>query len=171
MATQSLRTQQLAFIFNGSYRTTTDYDSIAAKFDHNWAIALAAGTGSGQANFAYQDSITIAASSSTTVDLFALTDAFGNVVAPTICKVLAIRLKSSAYAAASLNVGAAAANIFSPHLAASNDIFVVRYQGWVIFVAKDATAFPIDATHRNLKILNNSTTQSVDVDLVVVGVK
>lgn len=171
MATQSLKSNQLTFIFNGSYRTTTDYDPIASKFDHNWAIELANGTGSGQANFAYQDQITITASSSSTVDLFALTDAFGNSVAPTICKVLAIRLYSSSDTAASINVGAAASNIFSPHLAASNDIVVIRYQGWAIFVAKDATGYAIDATHRNLKILNNSATQSVVVDLVMVGVK
>lgn len=170
MAT-SLNVNKLSMIFNGSYRATNDYGSKAAKFDHDWAIALTNGTGNGSANFAYQDQITIAASSSSTVDLYALTDEFGTAMVPIICKLLAIRLYSSSDTAASLNVGAAASNIFSAHLADSTDIVKVRYQGWAVFACMDATGYVIDATHRNLKILNNSSTQSVTVDLVVVGVK
>lgn len=170
MAT-SLNTNRLSFVFNGSYRATNDYGSKAAKFDHDWAIALTNGTGSGSANFAYQDQLTIAASSSTTIDLSSLTDEFGSAAAPTICKLLAIRLYSSSDTAATLSVGAAASNIFSAHLADPTDIVKVRYQGWAVFAAPDATGYAIDATHKNLKIANNSSTQSVTVDFVFVGVK
>lgn len=171
MATQSLRVNELSFVFNGSYRTTTDYDPIASKFDHDWAIELTNGTGSGNANFAYQDQLTISASSSSTVNLYALTDAFGNAIAPARAKLVAVRLYSSSDTAATINVGAAASDVFSPMFADDTDIAVVRYQGWVVWVAKDATAYVIDNTNKNLKIANNSATQSVVVDLVVIGVK
>lgn len=168
---QTLRTNSLTFIFNGSYRNTTDYDPISQKFDHNWAIALSNGTGSGSANFAYQDQLTINASSSTTVDLSSLTDAFGNAIAPTLIKVLAVRLYSSSDTSATLNVGAAATDIFSSIFANSSDIAIVRYQGWLVFACTDATGYDVSSTVKNLKIANNSSSQSVVVDLVVVGVK
>lgn len=170
MATQTLRSNELTFIFNGAYRTTTDYDPIASKFDHDWAIALTNGTGSGNANFAYQDQLTISASSSTTVNLFALTDAFGNAIAPARAKVVAVRLTSSTDTAATLNVGAAASDVWCP-FADDTDIQVVRYQGWWVIACLDATGYVIDNTNKNLKIANNSATQSVTVDLVVIGVK
>jgi hypothetical protein len=167
----SLKTNTLTWQFNGSYRATNDYGSNAAKFDHDWAIALANGTGSGYANFAYQDQLTITASSSSTLDLTALVDEFGVTQTMTKVKVLAIRLYSSSDTSATLNVGAAAATIFSPMFAASNDIAVVRYQGWLVFACKDATAYTVDATHKSLKIANNSSTQSITVDVVIVGEK
>lgn len=170
MAT-SLKVNNLAMVFNGSYRATNDYGSKAAKFDHDWAIALTNGTGSGSANFAYQDQLTISASSSSTVDLNALTDEFGNAIAPSKVKLLAIRLYSSSDTAASLNIGGAASNTFSAIVANANDIVVCRYQGWIVFACTDSTGYAVDATHKDLKILNNSSTQSVVVDLVVVGVK
>lgn len=166
----TLKTNQLTFIFDGSYRTTNDYGSKAARFDHDWAITLANGTGNNQCNFAYQDQITITASGSSTIDLFALTDEFGAAVAPAKAKVIAIRLYSSTDTAASLNVGAAASNIFAAHLANSNDIIVVPYTGMWIATAP-RSGFTIDATNRNLKIANNSATQSVVVDFVMVGTK
>jgi hypothetical protein len=171
MVTQTLRSNELTFIFNGAYRTTTDYDPIASKFDHDWAIALTNGTGSGNANFAYQDQLTIAATAGSTVNLFALTDAFGNAIAPARAKVVAIRLTSSADTAASLTVGAAGSDVFSPMFGNDNDVAIVRYQGWVVFACLDATGYVIDNTNKNLLITNNSATQSVTVDLVVIGVK
>lgn len=170
MAT-SLKVNKLSFVFDGSYRATNDYGSKAAKFDHDWAIALTNGTGSGNANFAYQDQLTINASSSQTIDLNSLTDEFGSPIAPSKIKLLAIRLNSSTDTAASLNVGAAASNKFSPMFADPSDIAVVRYQGWMIFACLDATGYAVDATHKDLKIANNSASNSAVVDLVVIGVK
>jgi hypothetical protein len=165
----TLKTNQLTFIYKGSLRNTNDFSSNAAKFSHDWAIALANGTGSGYANYAYQDQLTINASSSTTLDLRALTDEFGVSRTFTKVKVLAIRLNASSDTSATLNVGAAATNIFSAFLADDTDIVKVRYQGWFVVAAKDATAFTVDATNKDLKIANNSASNSVTVDVVIVG--
>jgi hypothetical protein len=165
----TLKTNQLTFIYKGSLRNTNDFTSNAAKFSHDWAIALANGTGSGYANYAYQDQLTINASSSTTLDLTALTDEFGVSRTFTKVKVLAIRLNSSSDTAATLNVGAAATNIFSSIFADSTDIVKVRYQGWVVFACKDATGYAVSGTVKSLKIANNSASNSVTVDVVIVG--
>lgn len=168
MAT-SLKVSDLGFVFGGSFRKTNDFGSVAAKFDHDWAIALANGTGSGYANFAWQDQLTITASSSSTIDLRALTDEFGTSQTVARVKVFAVRLNASSDTSATLNVGAAASNPWAAPFAATNDVAVVRYQGWLVFACKDATAYVTSTTSKDVKIANNSSTQSVTVDVVVVG--
>lgn len=167
---QTLKTNQLQFVLDASYRNTNDYGTDPSRFLHSWVHSLTNGTGNNQANFAYADQITIASSSSTTIDMFSLTDRFGNAIAPSKAKLIAVRLYSSSDTSASLNIGAAASNIFAAHLANSNDIIVVPYTGMWIATAP-RSGFTIDATNRNLKIANNSATQSVVVDFVLVGVK
>jgi hypothetical protein len=168
MAT-SLRTNQLTFIFDGSFRKTNDYNGVATPFKHDWAIALANGTGSGYANFAWQDEYTIAASGNQVVDLRALTDDYGTAQVCTKVAVLAIRLNASSDTAATISVGNAASNGFTGICSSLTATIPIRYEGWVVWVCKDATKMATSATDRNVKILNNSSTQSVDVDVVVIG--
>jgi hypothetical protein len=149
MAT-SLRTNDLRFVFDGSYRATNDFGSKAAPFEHAWAIALANGTGSGYANFAWQDQVTI-------------TQLMARV------KVLAIRLTSSSDTAATISVGGAASDPWAAIVGNTNDLITVRYQGWMVLACLDATGYVTSGTSKVVKILNNSSTQSVTCDIVVVG--
>jgi hypothetical protein len=165
----TLRTNQLTFIFDGSFRSTNDYNGKSAPFKHDWAVALANGTGSGNANFAWQEEYTIAASGNQVVDLRALVDEFGTTQVVSRVAVIAIRLNASSDTAATLAVGNAASNAFTGLCSSTTATLPVRYQGWFVFVCSDATKLATSATDRNIKILNNSASQSVDVDVVVVG--
>lgn len=168
---QTLKTNNLQFVFDGSYRNTNDFATDASRFLHSWVLSLTNGTGSGNANFAWADQLTINASSSTTLDLSSLTDRFGNAIAPTIVKLFAIRLTSSSDTAATISIGNAAATQWVSILEGTNDLAKIRYQGFAIFACKDATGYAIGGSNKSLKILNNSGTQSVVVDVLVVGVK
>lgn len=171
MAT-SLKVNELTMKFNGSYRATNDYGSKAAKFDHDWAIALTNGTGAGSANFAYQDQITITATSNNAFDLYGgMTDEFGTAIVPSTLKLVAIRLNTSTDTAATISIGNGASNQWISAIEGTNDLVKVRLGGWVVFACTDATGYAVSNTNKTLKILNNSATQSVTVDLVVVGVK
>lgn len=169
---QTLSVNNLQFVLDASYRNTHDYGTDPAKFLHSWVIALTNGTGSGNANFAYSDQITIASSSSTTINLYSLTDRFGNAMAPSAVKLFAVRLYSSSDTAATISIGGSTAgNEWLSLLPNSSDLITVRYQGSFIAMCKDATGYAVSNTNKNIKITNNSATQSVVVDVVVVGVK
>jgi hypothetical protein len=168
MAT-SLRTNDLRFVFDGSYRATNDFGSKAAAFEHDWAIVLANGTGSGYANFAWQDQVTIVASGNTTFDLRALADEFGTTQLMARVKVIAIRLTSSSDTAATISVFGAASDPWAAPVGNVNDLVTVRYQGWMVLACLDATGYVTSGTSKVVKILNNSSTQSVTCDIVVVG--
>jgi hypothetical protein len=168
MAT-TLRTNDLRFVFDGSYRATNDFGSKACPFEHEWAITLANGTGSGYANFAWQDQVTIAASGNTTFDLRALADEFGTTQLMARVKVLAIRLTSSSDTAATISVFGAGSDPWAAPVGNVNDLVTVRYQGWMVLACLDATGYVTSGTSKVVKILNNSSTQSVTCDIVVVG--
>lgn len=168
---QTLKTNELKFVFDGSYRNTNDFGTDASRFLHSWVLNHTNGTGSGNTNFAWSDQLTITASNSSTIDLSSLTDRFGNAIAPSKIKVLAIRLTSSSDTAATISIGGAASNAWTSLLENSSDLLKIRYQGSFMAMCTDSTGYAISGTNKNLKILNNSATQSVVVDVLVVGVK
>jgi len=168
---QTLKTNALQILFDGSYRNTNDFGTDASRFLHSWSLALTNGTGSGNANFAWSDQITITSSSSSTIDLSSLTDRFGNAIAPTKIKAIGIRLTSSTDTAASISVGAAASNQWTSLLQDATDLIKIRYQGSFMAMCTDSTGYAVSGTNKSLKILNNSATQSVVVDVFVIGVK
>lgn len=176
MATQTLTTRQLRVILDATYRQTTTLAegsrSNPAKFDHDWALALANGTGAGQANFAWRAQYSIAAGGNQVVDLSALTDEHGNAIAPSKYKAILVRLnEETTDAAATLSVGNAAANAWTGICSSATALLTVRHGGWIAFACTDATGFAVAGGSKNVKILNNSGTAAAVVDVVVVGVK
>lgn len=168
---QSLKVNNLQVVVDATYKNTHDFGTDIAKIFHSWVLSLTNGTGSGSANFAWSDQITITASGSSTIDLSSLTDRFGNAIAPTIVKLLMVRLTSSSDTAASISLGGAASNAWTALLLNSSDLLKIRYQGFALFACKDATGYAVGGSDKNLKILNNSSTQSVVVDVAILGVK
>lgn len=168
---QTLKTNALQFLFDGSYRNSNDFGTDPSRFLHSWLLPLTNGTGANNANFAWSDKLTITASNSSTIDLSSLTDRFGNAIAPTIIKLFGVKLVSSTDTAATISIGNAASNQWVSVIEGTNDLVKIRYGGFAVFGCKDATGYAVSGTNKNLKILNNSATQSVIVDVVVVGVK
>lgn len=168
----SLRTNTLTFIYDGSLRKTNEFAyGVTAAIKHDWAIALANGTGSGNANFAWQDQITIAATANSVIDLRALTDEFGVAQVVTKVAVFAVRLTSNTPAdvTGTLSVFGAAADPWAAPVGNVNDLMTVTYQGWLVLVSKTAAKYATSASSKNVKILNNSATAAATVDVVVVG--
>jgi hypothetical protein len=168
---QTLKTQLLNFSLDAFYSNTNDFSTDTARFLHSWVLSLTNGTGANNANFAWSDKLTITSSSSSTIDLSSLTDRFGNVIAPTKVKLFGVKLVSSTDTAATISIGNAAGNQWVSILAGTNDLVNIRYGGFAVFGCADSTGYAISGTNKDLKILNNSATQSVIVDVVVIGVK
>lgn len=168
---QTLKVNRCEFVLDASYRNTHDFGTDPFAFLYSWVLSLTNGTGADQANFSWSDAITITASSSSTIDLNALTDRAGNAIAPSIVKLIGVKLYSSSDTAATISIGNAASNQWVSLLEGTNDLAKIRYGGFVLAGARDATGYAVSGTNKNLKILNNSATQSVVVHVVVVGVK
>lgn len=128
-------------------------------------LALANGTGSGQANAYWRDVVTIAASGTATIDLRSLTlKAFAGTGTLTLASVKAICIRNRS-TTASLSVGASATNRWTGlaagaiTLAGSGCLYATNVAGW-------ATS----ASDKVLAITNNGAA-SADVEVIVAGVK
>lgn len=171
MAT-SINIQQLGFTLKGSYRKTNNFaGGLFAPFSHDWAITLANGTGAGFSNFMWQSEFTIAATLFSTIDLRALPDEFGTTQTVTKVALFAIRYKSNSPTdtTGTLSVGNGGANSWTGICGTAASLLSVRYQGFHIFLAQDATKFATSAGSKDVKILNNSATAVATVDVLVVG--
>lgn len=156
-----------------------DYESVqswgnsvnAAQFSYSQAYT--AGTGANQADTIYLTTGTIAASGSTTIDLTALTDIYGNNISFARVKALYFELQTTT-TASSVSIGNAAANQAlqgaANFLDAGTDIIRVLNGGCLFFSAgPSSTAFTVDSTHKSLKFLNNDGSNTATYRLCIVG--
>jgi len=94
-----------------SVTKASDFQAITQKFAHTISEAIAAGTGSGQADILWADERTLAADATEDLDLAGvLTDAFGDTV--TLVDVKAILIENTSTTASIISVMQAAANGF-----------------------------------------------------------
>lgn len=168
---QSLRVNKLAFNLQATYRNTNGIITTNSIFDHLWPFNITNGTAANQFNFAWHSELTINASSSTTLDLTALTDDFGIVQTLLKLKLLAVKVISSSDAAAQLKVGASGTGAFFAIFGTIADSIVLNVGAINVLVAPDATAYAVDGTHKLVKFANLSALQPVVVDVVIAGVK
>lgn len=129
---------------------------------HNWAF----GTGAGQVNVIYQDSVSIADGADTTIDLYAsgtLLDIFERALTMETLKFLYIKNTS---ADATLLVGGGASNDLLL-FAATSDIVKIPPGGSAILYNDVAGSGILLTTNKNLKLAHDGTGSSAMVVYVV----
>lgn len=130
------------------------------------SVALTNGSAAGQADAYWRDLIAIPASSSATVDLFALPmSAFGGTGSLALYKIKMLLVINRSEAAA-ISFGAADANRWSGHSAGA----IALPAGATLFALDTANGYPVSGSSRNVVIQNQSATAAASVDLYIAGV-
>jgi hypothetical protein len=147
-----------------------DLGSAAASISAADEVSYADGAGAGQANRAWQDTRTLAASATEDLDLAGtLTDAFGATV--TFARVKAIRIKAAPDNTNNVVVGAASSNAWASLLNATGTL-TLRPGAFVELAVSeaDATGYAVTAgTGDLLKVANSGAGSSVSYDIVIIG--
>ncbi len=124
------------------------------------------GNGTGNVNKLYSKKLTIAAGSSTTLNLLD-GSLFGNVIGESLVygnvKVLAVQ---NLHATDNLEIGNAAADPWDTWLASAGSIALAEANGLLLAVKK--AGWTVDATHKNLKI-HNPGANSIDFEIAIFG--
>ena len=129
----------------------------------------ASGTGANQADRLFTDTRTLAASANEDLDLAGvLLDAFGSAI--TFVRIKALLVKAASGNTNNVKVKPAAANGWLGPFNAAADTVSVKPGGTALFVAPDATAWPVTAATADLlNIANSGAGSSVTYDIVIVG--
>ena len=133
------------------------------------AIALADGTGLGQADRIFHDRRTLAASANEDLDLAGvLTDAFGAVI--TFARIKALLIAADPGNTNNVIVGNAAANGFVSWVGAATHTVTVRPGGLLLLAASDVTGYTVTAATADLlRVANSGAGTSVTYDVVLIG--
>lgn len=134
----------------------------------DWSAQLSNGTGAGQASQVYQDTGSLGASASVSLDLAgSLTNIFGVTITFTKIKLLAIRAAAANNVANNLLVSRPASNGLVWFSAAS-DAFFLAPGAWNIFY--DPVGVTVTAATGDILTLTNSAgTNTIGYDIVIVG--
>ncbi|MEP3857289.1 MAG: hypothetical protein ABJM39_09630 [Porticoccus sp.] len=121
----------------------------------NSLLQLLNGTGADQANQAFSDERTLAASTSESLDLAgSLTDAFGASI--TFTKIKAMLVIADEGNGDNIEVGGAASNGFASFLGDASDVVLVPPGGLFLLTAPDADGFAVTASTGDLLKINNA---------------
>lgn len=143
-----------------------DLGQASARFDGHAAKALANGTGAQQADLVWADTITIAPSSDTTLDLTALANGpLGGTI--NMAKVKAIHIRAAAANVNNVVVGDAAEDPFVGPLGGTDPTLTVPPGGDVLLSAPAGGWATASAT--DLMLANSGAGSSVTLDIVIVG--
>lgn len=167
MATLTAITGELDVRLRLAIEATADFDNATQDIIKSLARRLSVGTGADQANAAWADSRTLSASASETLDLQSLTNGLGQTVTFTKIKWLLFVNTTTGSGAV---VGGAAANVWAAHVGDDTDTNTVPAAGILLLADNGSTGYAVDATNKNLKILNSSGAASLTYDLFIVGV-
>ena len=161
---------QLLVAVRLQYGSARDLGSPKYPLSVSKAANLTSGTGANQASKVFDDTRTLAASTTEDLDLAgSLVDAFGATL--TFTKIKGLVVAAHADNVNNVVVGGAASNGFINWVADATDKVVVRPGGVFALFAPDATAYAVTAaTGDLLRIGNSGAGTSVVYDLVVVGV-
>lgn len=148
---------------------TQDFTTTTDPLSRIWSTHLESGTGAGQADKAFHDQRTLAASATEDLDLAGiLTDVFG-------AAITFVRIKGLFVAAAATNTNnviiGAGTNPWATLLSATGTV-TLKPGGYCGFGAGagDAVGWPVTAaTGDILKVANSSSGTSVTYDVVIVG--
>lgn len=165
----ALNNCSIALTVQAALQSALDVGAAEYKFNTGKSIALASGTGAGQADKVFTDTRTIAASGTDDLDLAgSLVDGLGQTL--TFVKVKAIIVIAADGNTNDVVVGAAASNQFVGPFGAATHTLKVRPGGFVAFACKDATAWGVTAaTGDLLRVANGGAGTSVDYTVIVIG--
>lgn len=168
----------MANSFNGKFRVISDF-KYSSTLDIGTAIhnvLVDAGTlftngeGANQAEVAFTDQRTLAASTGEDLDLSgtSLQDAFGNNVAFTSIKVMIVSAASGN--TNNVLVGGASATAFSAFVSDPTDEVVIVPGGTFVLIAPSAAGYAVSAGATDLlRIENSSSGTSVTYDITLIG--
>lgn len=150
------------------YTSPLDLSTTINHLDFTRSLALASGTGSGQADKVWHDERTLTASSSEDLDLAgSLTDAFGATL--TFARIKAVILTANSANTNNVVLGNVTNGIVGWFGAATHTISV-RPGGLFCIYAPDATAYVVTGgTADLLHVANSGAGTSVTYDIVIVG--
>lgn len=121
----------------------------------NSLLQLLNGTGADQANQAFSDERTLAASTSESLDLAgSLTDAFGASI--TFTKIKGMLVMADEGNGDNIEVGGAASNGFASFLGDASDVVLVPPGGLCLLTAPGADGFSVTASTGDLLKINNA---------------
>lgn len=155
---------------SASYRLTgaPDLGNAVAQFDGLADVELSNGTGSGQADVVFSDTVTIAASGTLELDLRgSMVNPIGG--AAVFAKVKAIVVKARAGNTNNVVVGGAVSNPFVGPFGAVEDTIAVPPGGALVLLAP-AAGWAVGAGASDiLKFANSSSGTGVTFDLLIIG--
>lgn len=147
-----------------------DVGSASYPVNYNADFQFTDGTGANQANRAFTDKRTLAASTTEDIDLAGvLIDALGNTL--TFDKIKALIVKADAGNVNDVLVGGAASAQASAFFGDVTDAVRVKPGGVIALIAPDASGYDITATTADLlKIANSGAGSGVTYTIIIVGV-
>ena len=135
--------------------TVGDINSALNTISQSLTTTLLNGTAADQASQAFSDERTLAASTSEDLDLAGgLTDVFGNAIAFT--KIKAIAIFADADNGDNVEVGGAASNGFNSWVGAVGDQVIIPPGGMFLLTAPDLAGFPVTSSTGDLLTINNA---------------
>lgn len=168
MAT-SLSTARVSGGFSANFASTVDLGTVTHDVVWGPSYVFTDGTGADQAKAVFTDTRTIAASSSESLDLDGLTDAFGNTIVGT--KIKAIAIQAASGNTNDVVVGGAASNQFASLFGDVSDTIKIKPGGFFMAVAPNSTGYAITAsTGDTLKIANSSSGSGVTYTIAILFV-
>lgn len=131
-------------------------------------VAMAFGQGAQQVTTLWHERITIGAASTTTLNLQALEDKFGNAISFDAIKVIGIR---SLTKATEINLGLGGANAWTGLWDADVASNGLQIRGRMIqfAVSKEAIGWLVTAGSKNLLVQNVDADSAVELDLILLG--
>lgn len=157
----SINRASVKFLFKADYRGATS--NVQQKISDSLISSFANGTGTSQANRAYQTTLTISASGTSTTTLTSLTDNLGNALVLTKLRALFVSHLSTSLASG-ITLGGG-----------TNPLFGTKIVGIEIlpgdcfpFVCKTGYAIGLGATDR-IRIVNSDASNAATVLLTILG--
>lgn len=146
-----------------------DLRDVQDKVDWSPNYSFTNGTGADQANQTFVDTRTLSASATENLDLAGgLTDAFGTTLTMTRIKAMVIQAARSNVN--DVMVGGAASNAIAALFGDATDVARIKPGGMIMWVAPDATGYPITATTADLlKIANSAGSTSVTYTIAILA--
>lgn len=156
-------------LFHNADFDLTSAEEIVIGNEHWLSWAVTDGTGANQADMAWHDQRTLGAGASENLDLYgSLTDAFGSTM--NFARIKALQIVADSDNGSTITVGGAAANPWYGIFGAANDVLKIRAGSGCLFIAADATAWPVtDSSADILKVLNDDGGDTATYKIVIIG--
>ena len=154
----------IGFILSGSPGEGTNEHEVDASLT---PMEFTTGSGANQANHAFADVRSLAASANETLDLYGgLTDGLGQTI--NFANIKAILIKADAANGGNIVVGAAASNPFLAGFAGTTPTFAIPPDG--VFQIADPAGWAVtNSSNDQLKIANSDSGAAASYTIVIIG--